>query len=53
MKNKISQLEKLSELEFKLLKDNGILFEFFPNAPEFYNQIIRRKNVKQIKKLSK
>jgi len=36
-------LEKLTEKEFNLLKNNGILYEFYPDAPEFYYQITRRK----------
>lgn len=36
------KLEELTETEFKLLKNNGLLWEVYPEAPEFYEDIKRQ-----------
>jgi len=37
------QLIDLTEQEFKDLKDSGMLWEFFPESPDFYKDIVRKK----------
>ena len=35
------ELKELTEKEFNILKNLGMLWEFYPEAPEFWNQIKR------------
>lgn len=35
----MKKLTDLTIIEFNELKDSGMLWEFYPNAPEFYDEI--------------
>ena len=48
MNKKNKPLEKLTKEEFNGLKKMGFLWEFYPNAPEFYKEIKKNEN-KRIK----
>lgn len=51
LKNKKS-LESLSEKDFNILKKSGFLWEFYPDAPSNYKDIIKNKsNEKQLRPL--
>lgn len=37
------KLEELSEQDFNALKEVGLLWELYPNAPEIYDELIEPK----------
>lgn len=38
------KLEELTEIEFKLLKNNGLLWEIYPEAPETWDEVQKTKD---------